>query len=167
MAKLFEIPDEVRQIAQDGLDDLITQIGKQCQLIYPARMVPGNPPDQTIGQKGGNQWVTGGPMNRATPSQGGTGYVAEQESETIQMLIQWNPSDFFIKPPYNVQIPDGTIQTKGFQADLPKVLRAAYMIVSPDKEGLIRWKYELDGEPGDKSNLVPGVFFVAQWKRVG
>jgi len=38
LAQLFEVSDDIKAIAQAGIDDLIDQLGKDCRLIYPSKM---------------------------------------------------------------------------------------------------------------------------------
>ncbi len=107
---------------------------------------------------------------------GGTGRKADESvTETVVMLVSWGSNESFKKGaatferhvPGNLQTGAGACQTKGYMADAAKVMRARQMILQPDKQGLVRWRFELDGEIADVSNVVPGEFFQANWKRVG
>ncbi len=45
------------------------------------------------------------------------------------MLITWQPSKFALRPPVNVQLPDGTIETKFYLTDAPKIMKAREMVL--------------------------------------
>ncbi len=183
MGRLFTLTDEIRQIAYDGLADLIDQLGKDCLLVYPPKWTACDcttDPAAAAGSNPNNRWVTGGP---APPGQsglclacGGTGRKAEESvTETVQMLVTWGATEAFKKGastyarnvPADLQIAAGSCQTKGYFELIPKIVRAHQMILQPDKQGTVRWRFELDGEPVDVSNINPGRFCVANWKRVG
>jgi hypothetical protein len=85
----------------------------------------------------------------------------------IKLLISNSPSQWFVKLPVNIQSPAGTIQTKGYVADLPDVLQCRKMIVQISLEPIIRFTYELDGEPIDQGNIVQNRYWVGIWNRIG
>lgn len=173
---VFTLDPSVVTLATGGITDLVNQLGKQCGLLFDPIMSPcpncSLDPQSAAGNKPTTRWESGGAVAPRAAGLchncGGTNQIAtEVPLEVITMLVAVTPHTFFKKFPANIQVPDGTIQTKGFQTDLPKVLRSRAMVLSPDTQGVVRWRYELDGEPVDVSNITPGVFFVATWKRVG
>lgn len=172
MGTIFTLTQDIRNITQAALDDLLNELGKTCTLIYPPIMENCvNCVFDSIGNKSANRWMNGGPFpfpeGGICPSCGGSGLRAEEYSEDILMSVISQPSKFWVKPPANVQIPAGTIQTKGFLTDLEKVQRARKMILQPEISHLVKYTYVLRGEPVDISNIVPGRYFYCMWERVG
>jgi hypothetical protein len=161
MGTLFTLTPAIKSVTQQALEDLITELGKNCKLFYP-------PTQETCGCAG-NVWLTGGPAPpgdvTTCPLCGGSGFRAKEVSETLKMGVAVHPKDFWKKPPPNIQIPDGTIQTKGYLTDLPKLRAAERMQLQPELDAVARWMYVRDDDPVDVSNIVQGVFVVLQWKR--
>jgi hypothetical protein len=171
MGKLFTLTDDVRLIAQNAIDDLIDQLGKDCRLIYPPDWQQcANCIYDSIGEKSSNIWITGGPIpfdaGSTCPMCGGVGRRAIEKTANIRMLVQAEPSKWWVKPPFNVQVPTGMIQTKGYMSDVPRLLQSRKMIFQTDIEGIMRMRYELVGEPIDQGNIIQGRYFVALWQRV-
>lgn len=170
MGVLFTLPQTAKDITRQALDDLITELGKPCRLIYPPVPVPcaacvADP----IGQKPGNAWIHGGPSpmsGMVCPDCGGTGYRADSVTELIVMSVAVTPAHFWLKPPSGMQVPVGTIQTKTYLTNRDKLRRARRMILQPDAPGG-GWVYELDGDPVDVSNIIQSRYCVANWKRAG
>lgn len=173
MGKIFTLSNDVKAIAQQAIDDLIDQLGKDCRLIYPPRMVPcANCVFDPVGKKSSNHWLNGGPVpfpgGTACPLCDGKGLRAEEVFETVRLLVAWNPKNWFIKQmPPNLQVADGVIQTKGFLSDAPKMLQAREMIVETPIEAFRRYRFVLAGEPVDASNIIQGRYVVMSWRRQG
>jgi hypothetical protein len=172
MGKVFTLTADIRQIAQDAIDDLLDQLGKACRLYYPPRLVPcGNCIYDPIGHKSSNRWIDGGPVpfgaGSVCPLCSGEGRCAQEVTETITMLVASAPAHFWVKGPAGVEVPAGTIQTKAYLKDLPKILMARSMVLQPELEAIIRWRYALDGEPVDAGNIIQGRYVICQWKRAG
>lgn len=171
MGKLFEIPEDVLETAQDGFDDILDQLGKSCKLIYPAKFIEcTNCIYDPIGKKSSNRWRTGGPMPfhaGACPQCNTQGRIATENSETITMTINWTPGRHNV-PLTNVRVPIGyVIQTRGYMTDYPKIKQCEDMIILGEVEPYGHFKFKLDGEPTDPFQFVPGRYFIANWKRVG
>lgn len=172
MAKIFTLSDDIKLIAEYAIDDLIDQLGKTCQLIYAPTPSPcPNCVFDPIGNKSSNTWINGGPIpfenGSDCPSCNGQGLHFTSLTKSVKLLIANSPKDFFQRLPANVQLPSGSIQTKGYMRDLPDVLQTRKMVVQLDIQGLIRYTYELAGEPIDQGNIVQGKYWVANWSRVG
>jgi hypothetical protein len=171
VARIFELSDDIRQIAEDAISDLIDQLGKDCRLVYPPSMRNcDNCTPDTIGRKSTNRYRDGGPMPFSVgtcPMCNGTSKVATENSEVIRLLCDWSPSQYTIAKPGNIRIPDGYVETKGYVKDLPKVKKCQEMILQTDIEPYCRYKYTLAGEPVDSGNIVQGKFFVCLWRRSG
>jgi len=150
---------------------LITELGKDCLLVYPPLPVlNANSAVDSVGQKPGNTWTTGAPIagrDLAFPQAGGSGYAAQETTDTVKMGVAWDLKSFWIKPAPGVVLPEGTIQTKFYLTDLPKVMKAREMILQPSVQSKIRWRFVLDSEPRDLSNIIQGRYLIANWKRAG
>ncbi len=62
-------------------------------------------------------------------------------------------------------MPYGTIQTKGYLVDLPKIQRADRAVFQPPIQSTLRMTFRLAGEPADVSNIIQGRYCVATWTR--
>lgn len=176
MGKVFALTPDIISIAQDALDDLLAPhaeggLAKTCQLIYPPVLSECvNCIYDPIGDKSSNRWITGGPMpfpdGGICPVCNDVGKLATTPTENIQLGVQSDPAHFYLKVPFGVRVPAGTIQTKGFITDLPKVLQAQEMIVAPGKFPIVM-RYVMDGEPIDTGSIIQSRYWFAFWKRVG
>ena len=166
-------------IAADAIDTLILQLGKPCKLIYPPilKACPQGCPLPVGAKQATDVWRTGAtsrPGNQSVcPLCGGSGQVSTEASETITLLCNFNPKEWFLSnkigPSTNIdlRIPDGYCLTKGFLTDAPKVARATEAILATNVEAYFRYRYQLDSEPLDTSNIVQKRYFTALWKRKG
>ncbi len=166
MGKLFDLTDDIRQIAKDGLDDMIDQLGKICILYYPVNYNTTTVSVDPIGQKPASIWETGLQI-REEYNKDTSGKAAERETDEVRMLVRWEPNDFWLKPGKGIVVPEGTIQTRCYQTDLPKIMRAEYIIVQQNISGVITLKFQRAGGPVDPSNIVPDRYAVINWTRVG
>lgn len=172
MGTIFTLDSQIKSVIQDALDDLITELGKDCKLVYPPKwseclncITPYDP----IGQKPSCFYRQGGPVpfgDGICPVCNGAGKQSSEVSEVLKFLCEWNPQKF-IRPVsnLNIQIPYSLVQTKGYLTDLPKVLQADHLIFQVPIEGLMRKRYRLASEPGDPSNIIQNRYFVALWQR--
>lgn len=162
MAKIFEIDNEVRQLMADAIDDLIDQIGKDCKLVYPPKLVPCT--NCSLGR-----WKTGGPMPftfGVCPLCQGQAVKATENSEVIRMLVSWNVEpDILMAAPVDLRHPNSIVRTKGYIGHLPKVKQCDHMqIVNVDP--YIHYNFKLYSEPIDPGSIVQGRYFIALWKRI-
>lgn len=164
MGNVFTLTPDIKAIATGAIDDLITQLGKDCLLVYPPSWTP------CVNCGAGNRWVTGGPApfpdGAVCPVCDGSGQRADEVTATVRMLVAVGPAQFFKKLPVGVQVPDGLIQTKGFVADLPKVLQAREMVLQPGTLP-VKLRYVLAGEPVDAGSIIQNRYFVCEWRRAG
>lgn len=172
MGKIFTLTGNIKTVIQDALDDLITELGKNCRIVYPPRWLPcNNCVWDTVTQRATNVWKTGGPMQfpngTACPVCGGHGQRSEEVSKVIKFLCEWEPKKFFLPiPNLQVRAPFAMVQTKGFMEYLPDVQNSDYMIFQSDLENIQRMKFKLVSEGWDRSNIIQGRYFVATWERV-
>lgn len=168
---LFTLSADVIGIAQQAVTDLVNNLGKDCTLYYPPRAMPCTNCVPGPGNAPSVRWRSGGPTpfpdGSLCPLCNGKNQLFEEITEPIKMLCAWSPKDWYVPAARNVQVPEGRIQTKGFMADLPKVLRAQQMVVESALTPYLKCRFRLAGEPIDPSNIVQGQFFVALWDRAG
>jgi hypothetical protein len=171
MGSIFTLTSGIKAVIQQALDDLITELGKPCKLVYPPRFVScTNCVFDAIGQKSSNHWRNGGPMQFADgmscPMCNGVGRIAQEVSEPIKLLCEWKPGNFVVPVP-NLQLyaPNSLLQTKGYMSDLPKLMRADRLVYQTAIGGLLNQTFQLLGEPGDKSNIIQNRYCVATWQR--
>lgn len=166
---MFDL-DGIRDIAEEGFDDILDQLGKNCKLVYPGRAIEcTNCYFDPIGKKSSNKWKSGGPMPfhaAACPMCNGEGRKISENSEIIVMTINWNMGPFSVTAP-NIRIPMGhVINTRTYITNFPKIVKADEMlIVGVDALRHFRWK--LDGEPADTFQLVSEKYCISNWKRIG
>jgi hypothetical protein len=174
MGTIFTISDGIRNLAKDAFSDLINQLGKPCKLIFPPKMTAcANCIPDPIGNKSSNRYNTGGPapfpMGSICPVCGGKGQIATENSRVVTLLINEDPKQFDKSLQLNnsnIYYPDGTIQAKGFIADLPDVLKCTEMIKDTNIQPYIEYRYKRYGEPLSPGNIVQGAFFISLWTRV-
>lgn len=170
MGTIFTLTADIKAIARTAIDDLIQELGKDCRLLFPPLMKPCvNCLPDVIGKKSSNFWVNGGPIpfpgGTLCPMCDGKGLRAEQATAPIRMLIAWKPEKWVLDRLPNIEAPGGLIQTKGYLADVPKILQARQMVIETQIEGVMRYAFELASEPIDASNIIQGRYFVALWRR--
>lgn len=172
MGKIFTLEDSVKGIITNALDDLITELGKNCRLVYPSKMERcENCCFDPIGKKSTNIWLNGGPIpfqNTSCPMCDGSGHIAIPQSEITKFLCAFTPKSFFAPVPnLDLKSPFSIVQTKGFiDPDLAKVRRAQHMVCQVPLEGIISKKYELASDPADVANIIQNRYFVATWKQI-
>jgi len=166
MGDLFTLTPDILALAKTAFSDLIVEMGKNCELYYTNTIPCENCiPDDMIGRGSVYNGTGPNPFNLGMcPLCNGTGNSQDFTSEIIRMSVNKEIKSFFGKVP-NIRIPDGSIQTRGYIADLPKVLRCDHMICQVELKPYIVETYKLYGTPTDKSNIVQNTFFYATWER--
>lgn len=157
---MLELPAELRTTINSVFDEMITEWGKDCLLIYPVK--------QVVCSCGGNFRASGNKVTKISSTCSlcnDSGFREEETTTVIKMSVIDNPANFSNKFPRNMQIPDGTIETKGFVADLPKVMQATHLIVQPSVDIGIQWKYSKFSEPKDIYNIAQNRYFYLHWTR--
>ena len=171
MGRIFTLTAPIKAVITQALDDLITELAKPCRLVYPPRFVTcANCVFDPIGQKSSNHWINGGPMPFADgmncPLCNGNGRIAQEVSTPINLLCAWEPKAFFHPiPNLNIRAPYSVVQVKGYLTDMPKILECSYLVFETPIEGLLRKKFVLMGQPGDRSNIIQGRYFVATFEQ--
>lgn len=173
MAEIFEITEEIRGLARSAINDLINQLGRDCRLVYPPKVTECTTCVNNLAGKGNQTnygiWRTGGPaphsMNTGCPVCNGAGTITTEVTEVIKMLVSWDPKEFKIYDP-EIRLPQGSILTKTFIYNLPKIKMCQEVIIEPTIEPYTHFRFKLAGEPIQPGNIVQGTFCVCFWARI-
>ena len=174
MEDLFTLDQDTLDTVEAGINSLIHQLGKPCKIIYEPDKLPCTncyldvTSDTSTGvynQVGPKPFTIG-----KCPVCKGKGYLPTTGlvEETVQFLIDWQPKPWAI--PYqnsNTQLPAGIAQTKGFIADMPRVIQAKYIIIDYTNVGLTHNKFVKYGEPVIVGNILKSRYFICFWQRYG
>ena len=173
MAKIFEITSDIKKIAQDAIDDLIDQMGKNVRLIYTPKFEACSCNSATNpGSKPSTYVRHGGPVPVSNmgicPLCNGTNKRQTEQSTIIKLLCTWEVKDF--TEPFKgiaVQQPNSYLQSKFYLSDLPKILQAIEMVMQIDLEGYIQHRFRLKGKPIDSSNIFQNRYGLCLWEQIG
>ena len=134
---IFTIDSQLIQTYQDSIDTIINELGKNCILYFPPKVVTCyNCVYDPIGQKSSNVYLNGGPAPFANgaicPLCGGDGNIASEQNRVIKMTLKWNPKDF---KNYNISInhPSNICKTKTFLTYLSDIKRCDYIVIDSDQ----------------------------------
>lgn len=172
MATEFFIDSDDRTFLQNVFDDMLatTGFGKNCKVIYP--LTETVCPNCIINPKTGestNRYKTGGPQpfsnNEVCPVCEGKGRIrGTDQTEIIVMTIQWNYRPWNLNNT-DVRSPSGFARTRGAIADLPKILRAASVVLDSDNTAMAN-NFKLYGKPTVLGPLSNNRYFLATWEEV-
>lgn len=170
MGKLFSFDADTKSVIQDALDDIVLELGKDCLLVYPPRMLACANCLPGIGGQPSNRWKHGGPIpfaaGSACPLCGGSGRRAEEVTDTVHLSCEWNPKEFkYIFPDVEIRDEFSTLWTKGFLSDAPKIVRADHLRMQVPVEGVSVRKMKLQSMPSDRSSIIQDRYFVCYWSQ--
>jgi len=159
----INIPQEVFDKYNEGIDYTIEAFGVTCQLISinKIEVITPAPVDNNIPEKNSinAHRIRGGDYERDHK------IIKEVEVLTPVKLKVYADPKTWINVAGNIAVPDGTIQTVGYMSDLPKILEAKAMIVHDAIQGYKELRYQRMGEytpTGFKLDR----YFSCFWKRV-
>lgn len=149
--KYYEIIDSTFDIF--GVNCQLVSIDKKEEIVY-------NPENNFPDRNSINDHMRGGGnRNRGTVT------IKEVEILTdIKLKVYWDNKEW-IRLSDNIVVPDASIQTIFFMSDLPKILRARYLIAHKDIKNYKESRFERVGEHiplGLRQNKYAACF----WKRV-
>lgn len=174
MSDLFTLDAQTLATVEQGIDSLIHQLGKWCKLIYVFDKMPcNNCILDPATDRSSNQYNGVGPKpfhgGKCPVCHGGGYIVASGEKEDIvQLLIDWQPKPWQFVGPSNeniARLPAGLVQTKGFVADMPKVIQARYLIVDYKNATMASNRFVRWGEPVMQGNIVKSKYYICFWQR--
>jgi hypothetical protein len=152
----------------DGFID--SETGDDCTLIYPPTDTecPNCYLDSKTGRSS-NTYKAGGPYPFTNftlcPHCGGEGRLSKSETDIIRLRLYSDPK-YFQDIGIQVAYQPGMCQAIGYMVDLPKVERAAEIIVINPLKNIHQWRYNLASEPvwwGIRMDR----YFIVYLKRVG
>ena len=169
------LDDEIRLTAQNAIEAMVEDLGKECVLYYPPEwVVCSNCVYDPIGKKSASIYLHGGPIpfqnGGICPVCGGSGgFKADQRTETIKGKIQvLNFTNSRTLGVDFLRMPAGSIYMKTYIWNIPKIINAEKMSINPSVVGAYgRFEYKLYGQPVDKGNIVQGRYCVSIWERIG
>ncbi len=171
MGILFTLTPDVIQIAKDGISDLINQLGKVCQLVYPPNFVPcqcGQIPNSV---QSNNIWTSGSPTflpdDTSCPLCIDTGQIANQVTTNVVLLCEWSERSWYKPLPKEIDMGASTLQTKGFVIDAEAVQQSREMVLQPSLSTVNTYRFKLNSEIIFPGNIVQGAFFYCLWRRAG
>ncbi len=172
MGKLFTIDAATKATITDALDDIISEFGKDCRLVYPARWVRcENCLWDAASGRSTNHWRSGGPLpfnGGPCPLCKGNGQKAQETSEVVRFKCEWDPRKFLYPVPgVDLRVRYSVCETKGYMTDLPRVTRCDHMVVQAPVEGIVRSKMKLASDPISPGNIIQGRYWVAKWEAKG
>lgn len=170
MANPFLVSNDVIVLYQQGIDALITTLGKNCRLIYSPKVTPcTNCIYDPIGKKSSNRYKTGGPVpfpnGSICPVCGGVGNISEPAEEIIVMVVQWNPKNFPGNRA-NVDSPNAICRTYTYGHYFPKLQKCIAIDVDLDVSGYASYRCNRIREP-IMFGIQDSKYVEAFWQRAG
>ena len=173
----FKILDpNTKAVIQSVLDGFLANnadggLAKTCIIVYPPKQVRcNNCVFDPISNKSSNRPLSEAPVpfqpGSSCPLCNGKGLMQTAVEEEITLKCNWTFKKF-VNPPGDVRLrlPHSICEIKGFASDLPKLLKADYLLIDIPTMPIIRKPFVLMGEPGDPSSMVPGRYFLSYWER--
>lgn len=165
-------PEDIAYVKQVW-DDTITTWGKPCKLVYSGKetICPNCIVNTQTGQST-NRYKPGGPVpfprGEICPVCNGTGKITGTDNYDIAtFMIDWEPKNWQIvlaTTNNTPRIPGAVAATQGFVTDLPKVIRADYVILDIESNYTSN-RYTLAKEPISIYNFIRNRYFMAYWVR--
>ncbi len=141
-----------------------------CRLIYPQTkwtICPNCKINPVTGKSSGEYNGTGPkPFTKAPcPVCQGEGKSSVPETEDIYLMVIWDYKKWF-PIGFNLQTPEGYVQTVSNITTMPKLKRAEKIILNTNIEEYVRHSFSREGEPNPCGCCVSDdVFIITMWKR--
>lgn len=177
MADIITILDaDTKDVIQGVLDSFLVNnaqggLGKTCLVVYPPKKVRcDNCVYDAQNNRSSNRPRHGAPVPFAAgstcPLCNGRGLKEEEVTEEMTLKCNWEAKKFARPVPgIELRVPYSVVETKGFLKDLPKLLKASYIVVNLPLAPFLRQKFRLLGQPGDGGNIIQGRYFTAAWEQ--
>lgn len=151
MSNPFSVSSSLITLYNQGISTLIETLGKDCTLVYPAKVIPcPNCIYDPIGKKSANRYKTGGPTpfpnGSICPMCGGQGNSTEGASEVVTLVTQWAPKNF---RSYKIDVDDpyALVRTYGYASLFPKIQKAESIIIDSNQVGYVKYNCKRVKEP--------------------
>jgi hypothetical protein len=171
----FSIDKEDLEVMTGIFDDMENTFSSVCKIIY--KTTETICPNCIINPRTGesmNRYKTGGPIpfdaGEICPVCEGRGRVQDTSlSDLINMTIDWRPKPWMNLGQSNnsdqiVRIPSGTVTATGFSKDIPKILRADYVLLDIENQYITN-KYKLSGDPYMFGSITNRRYFFSVWEK--
>lgn len=151
MSNPFTIDSSIISLYQQGMNTIISQLGKDCVLIYPPKvtMCPNCIYDPNS-KRSSNRYKTGGPIQfpngAICPYCNGVGNISSPVEETVRMRIIYRPKDY---RNFGIQVQDPSSLVKATCGIdyLPKIQQAAYLRLDSEVNGFVQYICEKVSAP--------------------
>jgi hypothetical protein len=157
----IRIPESVFQKYYDVIDSTITDIfGIDCTLVYVEKV---EEISNTYNNIPPNKSINAHRQDTGDYKREDKTYKEVETPETIRLKVYWD-SRAWVKAGGNIVVPESSIQTIFFASDLPKIMRAKYLLVHQAIENKREYRFVMYGEPfpmGLRQNRYFGCF----WQR--
>ena len=90
--------------------------------------------------------------------------IEVEKKEDLTLKVYWDRRNW-IKTAGDINVPDNSIQTICFAADIPKILRANELIVHKGVSDIVEMRFKRAGEPFPMG-LQQSKYFGCFWERV-
>ncbi|MAK37648.1 MAG: hypothetical protein CMC15_15930 [Flavobacteriaceae bacterium] len=144
----------------DGMLNLTTGFGTQCQLVYTDKIEVITNDVPNFKQKRVFDVQSMNPDSGF--SRGSKKFKTVETTENITLRVYWDEKEF--KKFGNISIPEGGVMAIGNYSELAKIRKAAFLLIETAKTGHAQWKFEKAAEP-----TVHGLdsdYLMSYWKRV-
>lgn len=117
---------------QELNDSLVSELGKQCLLIYPVkRTACSNCIPNPLTKKSSGVYKAGGPKpftnGEICPWCDGNGYFEQESTDTITARVYWEVKNWEKLNIPNVRKASDVIEIRGFLTDKPKLLQCEFL----------------------------------------
>lgn len=174
MGNRFTITDAMKAQIQQAFDDVVTELGRPCRVVYPPQWAPCvNCVSDPIGRKSANRWRTGGPVPFSNGTtcplcKGAGGHNAPPATADVELKIEWDRGRFWVPVPQSaIKGSLTTCQAKGLASELPKLTGADHLLVHLPVAPFSLHKFVLAGGPWFPHSIVQGRYAVTQWEARG
>jgi hypothetical protein len=129
----FTIPTGLITLYQDVADSFISDLGKDCKLIFPKKQIACvNCLTDSLSKRSSGRYKSGGPISftlgTICPWCNGEGYTYTEVTENIRLRVYWRPKDFLMKE-IPIDKPGSVIEVRGHLTHLHKLSRAEFLEV--------------------------------------
>lgn len=172
MGNFFTLDAATLGVIAGALDDVLDNFSKTCLLVYPPRFsrCPNCLWDASTGRST-NRWRGGGPVpfnGGACPMCKGDGQAAQDQTEQVQLKVEWDPKRFvFPFPGLELRVKHSVCETKMFPQLVPKVQQCDHMVLQLPVVGIVDTKMKLASDPVSPGNIVQNRYWVCYWSSLG
>lgn len=161
----ISIPANVFTKYKEAADEMLSSLGTPCKLVFPGKVETSSvsiPTQKSIKRLSVNNAAPAGFTHGSDDLK-----VTEPES-TITLRLYWSQRDWAkagFKYVGGIEVPDGSVMTIGYLADMDQVQRAQYLIANTNFSSYQEYKFQKAMEP-QPWGLKQDRYFICIWTRV-